>query len=147
MNLFNKSASVLTSVFFCFGILIVEASATETKNHTTNTPKGFDPFIWTELQKIEPKDLQQILAFGSIGDGTGTLPTLPVAMKGSDGKKGTADDVLPPHWVKLGGLLRRAQADAALAKGNAALAEANKELAEGNAALKIAEALEKAASN
>ena len=74
-------------------------------------PEGFEPFIWAELQRLEPSDLAAILAFDTVGDGSGSLPILPVARLGADGVEGTVDDLSPPEWVRLGGLLRRAQAD------------------------------------
>jgi len=55
MNLFNLSKFASVSACLCFFLFTVGVSATETKNDITNTPKGFDPFIWAELQKLNLK--------------------------------------------------------------------------------------------
>ncbi len=76
-------------------------------------PEGFDELIWAELQKVAPADRDTILSFDTIGDGTGKLPSLPIARLGPDGVSGSADDLQPKEWIRLGGLLREAQTLAA----------------------------------
>lgn len=104
--------------------LAVLACAVAAQADEMEMPDGFDKFVWAELQELAPADRNTIVSFDTIGDGTGALPRLPVARLGPDGLEGTADDLAPPEWVRLRGLLGNAQASALTARGEAALRSA-----------------------